>query len=298
MRARPAAQGRRGFVAVRLDANFIPTMPASSPLTTPAAAPTLAEVRVLARGLALLRAFEPANDWKTNAELSSLTQLPKPTVSRITAKLTEAGYLLYSAERAAYRLGTSILALGFVAAANPNLVVLARPLMQQFANEHKVSVVLASSDGDSMVCAEVAHSQAMLFTLRVRAGWRFRMDQSALGRALIGSMGDAERERTLARLADAHPETWSALKAQVKSLVSQMQRRQYCIAAGTLERGTNGVAVVIDTPDGPHSYALGCAAPSNVLSVGRIESEVAPGLLALKQQLEAELGAARERAEG
>ncbi|MGV3572370.1 MAG: IclR family transcriptional regulator [Ramlibacter sp.] len=272
-------------------------MPPSSATSLPEAPQASSEVRVLARGLALLRAFEPANDWKTNAELAAATGLPKPTVSRITAKLTEAGYLLYSGERAAYRLGTSILALGFGAASNPNLVVIARPLMQRFADQHKVSVVLASSDADSMVCVDVAHSQEMMFTLRVRAGWRFRMDQSALGRALIGSMGDAERERMLARLAETDHDTWAALNGQVKSLVTQMQRRQYCIAAGTLERGTNGVAVVIDTPDRPHSYALGCAAPSNVLSVARIESDVGPGLVALKYALEAELGAAGARTE-
>jgi DNA-binding IclR family transcriptional regulator len=287
-----------GHVAtVRLDANFIPMMP-SSPTTSPyEARPASSEVRVLARGLALLRAFEPANEWKTNAELSSVTKLPKPTVSRITARLTEAGYLLYSGERAAYRLGTSILALGYGAASNPNLVKIARPLMQQFADQHKVSVVLASADVDSLVCVEVTHSQAMMFTLRVRAGWRFRMDQSALGRALVGSMGDAERDRMMARLAESDQATWSALDAQIKSLVTQMQRRHYCIAAGTLERGTNGLAVVIDTPDRPHSYALGCAAPSNVLSLTRIESDVGPGLVALKHGLEKELGAAVERTE-
>ena len=270
-------------------------MPQSPAISSPEAPPASAEVRVLARGLALLRAFEPVNDWKTNAELAIVAGLPKPTVSRLTARLTDAGYLIYSGDRAAYRLGTSILALGYGAASNPNLVVIARPLMQRFADQHKVSVVLASSDADSMVCVDVAHSQAMMFTLRVRAGWKFRIDQSALGRALIGSMGDAERERMLARMAEADHDTWSALSGQVKSLVAQMQRRQYCIAAGTLERGTNGVAVVIDTPNRPHSYALGCAAPSNVLSVALIESEVGPGLVALKQALEMQLGAAAER---
>ncbi|MES2248107.1 MAG: IclR family transcriptional regulator [Pseudomonadota bacterium] len=247
------------------------------------------EVRVLARGLAILRAFEPANEWRTNTELATLAELPKPTVSRLTANLTESGYLIYSAERAAYRLSTSVLALGFIAASNRNLVVIARPLMQEFADQHNLSVVLASPDGGSMVCNEVAHSRALLFTLRVRVGSRLRMGQSAVGRALIGSMGDAERDRVLARLEDADHETWSVLQGQVKTVVSQMQRRGYVTAAGTLERGTNGVAVVIDTPDGPHAFALGCAAPSGILSVSRIESEVAPDLLALKRRLEAEL---------
>lgn len=68
-----------------------------------------------------------------------------------------------------------------------------------------------------------------------------------------------------------------------------MSSQGYCVAAGTLEVGTNGVAVVIDTPDGPHTYALGCAAPSNTLAVSRLEQEVAPALIALKAKLEAEL---------
>ena len=153
------------------------------------------EVRVLARGLAILKAFEPANDWRSNTELAESTGLPKPTVSRLTANLTEAGYLAYSAQEAAYRLATSVLTLGFVAASNRDLLVMVRPLMQEFADRYNVSVVLASADGDSMVCHEVAHGSSMLFTLRVRVGSRLQMGFSALGRALIGSMADVERER-------------------------------------------------------------------------------------------------------
>lgn len=247
------------------------------------------EVRVLARGLAILKAFEPANAWLSNTDLAELTGLPKPTVSRITANLTEAGYLRYSADRAAYRLGTAVLSLGFVAASNRNLVAVARPLMQAFADQHNVSVVLASPDAGSMVCNEVVHSRNMLFTLRVRAGSRLRIGQSALGRALIGSMGDAERARFLSKLSHVDPQTWSSLQEQVGAIVTQMKRKQYCLAAGSLEQGTNGVAVVIDTPDQPHSYALGCAAPANTLSVKTIEDEVAADLLALKVRLEQEL---------
>jgi DNA-binding IclR family transcriptional regulator len=106
---------------------------------------------------------------------------------------------------------------------------------------------------------------------------------------LIGSMGDAERARFLSKLSHVDPQTWSSLQEQVSVIVAQMKRKQYCVAAGSLEQGTNGVAVVIDTPDQPHSYALGCAAPANTLSVKRIEDEVAADLLALRIRLEKEL---------
>lgn len=247
------------------------------------------EVRVLSRGLAILLAFEPNNHWLNNSEIAALTHLPKPTVSRLTANLLEAEYLQYSNRRAAYRLSTAVLALGFIAAAHRDFVVLARPLMQQFANQYQVSVVLASPDASSMVCNEVTHGRDMLFTLRVRAGSSLRMDRSALGRALIGAMSEAERTAFLEKLRVTDPQAWKLLKHEVSAAVSQMASDGYCIAAGTLEAGTNGAAVVVDTPEGPHTYALGCAAPSNSLELPRLEQEVIPGLLRLKARLEGEL---------
>lgn len=246
-------------------------------------------VRVLARGLAILKSFEPANEWRTNAEISVATGLPKPTVSRITANLTETGYLRYSSERAAYRLSISVLTLGFVAASNQDMVVLARPLMQSLADRHQVSVVLAAQDGEAMVCHEVAHSRGMLFTLRVQTGSRLRIGPSALGQALIGSMGDAERDRFLNKLAGADRGRLALLRKQFEAAIVQMSQSGYCVALGTLERGTHGVAIVIDTPDQPHAYALGCAAPANTLDLTRIEEEVAPSLLQIKDRLESEL---------
>lgn len=246
-------------------------------------------VRVLSRGLLILCAFEPDNRWLTNSELATCTGLPKPTVSRLTANLLEAGYLQYTAQRAAYRLAPAILALGFAAALHRDFVVLARPLMQQFADEHQVSVVLASPDARSMVCNDVTHGRDMLFTLRVRAGSHLRIDQSALGRAFVGAMGDAEREAFMDKLSTNDAQAWQSLSDTLPDAVAEMSRSGYCVAAGTLESGINGVAVVIDTPEGPHTYALGCAAPANALAVERLEAEVAPGLLALKARLEAQL---------
>jgi len=70
-------------------------------------------VRVLSRGLTLIRAFCPRNRPLNNGELSVATGLTRPTVSRITATLTRMGYLDYLPNQARYRLGEAALALGF-----------------------------------------------------------------------------------------------------------------------------------------------------------------------------------------
>lgn len=246
-------------------------------------------VRVLARGLTILHAFEPDNAWRSNAELSALTNVPKPTVSRITATLTDAGYLIYSPEKAQYKLGPAVLALGYLAASICELTMQARPLMQELADEQNGSIVLASIDGLSMVCQEVCHGRGMLFALRVHPGSRLSLSRSALGRALIGAMAEQERSKLLAAIAQAHPEHWQTLEPEIQASVRQMQMHNYCIASGTLETGTNGIAVVIDTPEQRHAYALGFAVPANQVTGEYLASTVAPRLLEIKRRLEHDL---------
>ncbi|MGE8577931.1 MAG: helix-turn-helix domain-containing protein, partial [Burkholderia contaminans] len=51
------------------------------------------EITALARGLAVLRRIAAADAPVSNRELTELTGIPKPTVSRITATLVSAGFL-------------------------------------------------------------------------------------------------------------------------------------------------------------------------------------------------------------
>lgn len=246
-------------------------------------------VRVLARGLAILRAFEPENSWRSNADLSSIANVPKPTVSRITASLTALGYLIYSPDNAQYKLSPSVLTLGYLAASLSELTVRARPLMQQLADEQNGSIVLASLDGMSMVCHEVCHGRGMVFTLRVHPGSRLSLPRSALGRALIGGMTEQERTRILRAIEQKAPRHWQTLEPEISSSVKQMELHGYCIASGTLEPGTNGVAVVIDTPEKRHAYTLGFAVPAHQVTEEHLASVVAPRLLEIKRALERDL---------
>jgi DNA-binding IclR family transcriptional regulator len=69
-------------------------------------------VTSLARGLEVLRAFQPEDGSLGNQELAARTGLPKPTVSRITHTLTMLGYLDYDARHARYMIAPAVLSLG------------------------------------------------------------------------------------------------------------------------------------------------------------------------------------------
>jgi DNA-binding IclR family transcriptional regulator len=247
------------------------------------------QARVLARGLSILRAFTPRNEWLSNQEIAAKTSLPRPTVSRLTTNLTGLGYLSYSTASRKYRLGTSVLALGFSVLANVDIRVLARPLLQRLADQEDVLVVLASRDAMTMVCNEVCHSSKSIFSLRVNVGSRLVLPYSAMGLALLGAMTPEERAEALRQISRSFKKNWQKLQELIEAAVEQFRRCGFCTTLETLESGINGIAVAIDTPGAPHSFTIGLAGPSFRFPAERLESDLGPKLLAIRRDLETRL---------
>ena len=243
-------------------------------------------VRVLARGLRILKAFQPHNDWLSNQEIAELTGLPKPTVSRLTATLTTLGYLIYSHPRGRYRLNLAVLELGYFALANQGLCSMARPLMQALANREDALVVLAEHDDMAMLCSEVCHSEHSIVSLRVHRGSRLVLPYSAAGRAYLGGLPAAARQALCDEIARRFPKDWPMLSKGIALAASEVAQHGFCITMGSLENGVSGVGVPVHIPNAPYRYALGCAAPSFHFPRDHLEQEIGPALLAVKRQIE------------
>jgi len=255
------------------------------------------EVRVLARGLELLRAFAPRNEWMSNLQLAEAAGLPKPTISRLTSNLTKMGYLEYSQELGRYRLGALVLTLGFAARASMGIQRLAYPLMRQLADREDTTVVLGTREHLSMFCHEVCHGRHMV-ALRVNPGSRLALPYSAMGRALIGVLPEAERISLLKEVGRKFKRDWLQLEADLADAVVQMREKAFCATVGSLESGVNGAAAVVDWPGAPHQYAIGCAGPAARHPRERIERDLGPALLSIKESLERQLShAAADAAE-
>lgn len=249
------------------------------------------EVRVLARGLAILRAFTPRNEWLSNQDIAAVTRLPKPTVSRLVAKLATLGYLVHSETLGKYRLGTSVLTLGFNALANLDVRVVVRPFLQKLADEEDALGVLANRDGMAMVCSDVCHSSKSIFTLRVNPGSRLVLPYSAMGRALLGAMPEKQRAAMLREVRSQFSKEWPRLHTTLAESLEEYQRCEFCLALGSLQTEINGIAVVIETPGAPPSYSLGLAAPSFKLPADYLRKRLGPKLVEIKRIIEARLRA-------
>jgi DNA-binding IclR family transcriptional regulator len=245
-------------------------------------------VTALARGLEVLRAFEPKEGPLGNSELAERSGLPKPTVSRITYTLTKLGYLEYLPRLGKYRIGLGVLALGHECVGGAALRRAARPFMQDFASYADASVALGGRDRLSMVYLDVSRGlQTASFSLDV--GARIPMYRSAMGFAYLWAIPDKARNFLFEAMRKRLGEEWPTVKKQITAAFKSLDRDGFCVAEGTYERAISGAGVALSLQEGTEVYAITCSAPTFQVSTERLREEIGPRLVALATSVKTEL---------
>jgi DNA-binding IclR family transcriptional regulator len=243
-------------------------------------------VTALARGLEILRCFSPQETELSNGELAARTGLPKSTVSRLTRTLVELGYLRQSGR--AYRVGPSVLALGYAALANLRARDAARPTMQALADATQTLVSLSTRDRLSMIYLENCRSAASV-TLRVNVGTHLPLATTSIGRAFLAGLPVAERDFLTAQLAAREGSQWPA---QEKALARELRRYAeagYCLSVGEWEKDTNAAAVPLAAEAGADLLVLSISGPAFAVTAKLLEDDLAPRLVALARHLGAQM---------
>jgi DNA-binding IclR family transcriptional regulator len=203
----------------------------------------------LARGLAILRAFQLDKQLLGNTEITDATGLPKSTVSRLTFTLTQLGYLRYREAFGMYELAAGVVGLAYPYLVNLALPPIARPLMVSLAEKTGTNIGLGVQEGLSILYLEYALGEANP-NRRQRVGFRVPLIRTAMGRACIGAMPPEQRDHLYAELRDHYRDEWPALHDELEDAVNQVEAKGYCIAAGTFQRATSSVAVPFLNTDG------------------------------------------------
>lgn len=233
-------------------------------------------VTALARGLEILRAFEPGHTMLGNQELAERTGLPRPTISRLTYTLTELGYLTYNPRLAKYSPAAGVLALGYACLASFGIRQVAKPLMEELAQELDISVALGTRDRLQMIYLENCQGQGAL-TLRLDVGSRIPLATTAMGRALLAVVPDVERAYLMERMQRHYKDKWPEVKAGIEAAVEEYRTRGYISSRGDWSPDVNAVGVPLVLPDST-VVAFNCGGPSFLLDQQRLDEELGPKL--------------------
>ena len=245
-------------------------------------------VTALARGLDVLSAFRSRDRMLGNQELARRCGLPKSTISRLTYTLTKHGYLEHADDgsgNSGYRLGSAVLALGSAMLARMDMRQLARPLMQELADQSQAMVSLGMRDRLSMIYVENCRSESAL-TLSLDVGSRIPLATTAMGRAYLAVCGERERQDLMERIRELDPAAWPRIREGIDTALARYQEIGCCTSFGEWQRDVNAIAIAFRPPGGRSVMAINCGGPGFNLSREFLLEEVRPQLLALAMRLQ------------
>src|ERR1700751_5477887 len=164
-------------------------------------------VVALSRGLDVLRAFHPNDGLLGNQEIAARTNLPKPTVSRLTYTLTKLGYLTRVPRFEKYPLAPSAMALGYAALANLGVRHLSEPFREEVMRETGGAVAIGGRDRHSMIYFGQSRN-GLTLGVQLDVGSRIPIATTAMGLAYVWSLPPDERAAFLRDLREHYGSRW------------------------------------------------------------------------------------------
>ena len=234
--------------------------------------------RAAARALDILTVFNAGDQFLGNVEIADRTGIPKSTVSRITATLTEMGYLNHDSQIGKYEIGPRVLALSYPLMSKLQVQTHARQRMDELASEANAIVGLAILDDLSVVFIDTAVGDHRNFR-QAQVGYRVPVALTAMGWACLSTMNGNARGNALQRIKAVYPDP--RVSENIQRGIAEVWERGFCISMGSLDPGSNAVGVPYLHPDGRHILAFNLTAPKAILTRKSIETKWGPRLLAL-----------------
>ncbi len=245
-------------------------------------------VSALKRGAAMLQCFSETQRSLTSTELSRLTGVPRPTVTRLANTLVALGLMRQEAPER-YALGAGVVSLARAFLAGLDVRAAARTRMQVLADAANGFVFLAVPNGLDMVIVEICRTRTAMLAPRLDIGSRAPLANSALGRAYLWSLPEDERSRLVDSLRLARGSEWAALEPNLRKALDGAGRSGYCLSVGEFHSEINSVAVPLVGPAGER-MALNCGNAAFLYPEQRLREEIAPQLQAMAEALAADIG--------
>lgn len=211
-----------------------------------------------------LSAYSEPQLLKTIADRCSL---PPSTAHRLLSNLCALGYVCNNGG-GQYRLTYKLFELSSKAVAKSSLIAIAKPHLDALSEQLKESVHLVVREGsDTVYIYKVTHSVGSI-QLASRIGMRIPMHRTAVGKAILSTMGD-DAVRTLLSACDLTPMTRHSLTS-LDDIMLEIEKTRAIGYAVDDEENEDGVLCFAN--------AIGAAGQeaSYAFSVSTIKSFVSP----------------------
>jgi len=250
-------------------------------------------IQTVSNALALLESFSREEELGVT-ELSRRLDLHKNNVFRLLATLEQAGFVEQSSRTDRYRLGARCLELGRSFSRNHGLLRLARPLLEELAEESGEAAHLGILRDFEVVHLDGVVAERLLQT-GLRTGLRLPAHCTALGKALLGC-GTTEVRAAYDRHV-AHAGRLQARTARTETDPSKLMDTLLRVGGegvalddGECEDGLACVAAPVLDGEGRAVAAISLSAPAHRLGADVAGSRWVAPVVAVAERLSRGLG--------
>ena len=216
----------------------------------------------LARGLDVLKLFDASASGLSQKEIADALELPMPSVHRLTALLTERGWLERDRLTRRLRLGLGVARLVPALMAGLRLPELARPHLVRLAATVDETVNVAILDGSDVIYL-LGESADRVLTSRVTVGMRLPAHCVSLGKCLLAQLPEEVARNALGdepyeRRTEHSQTTWSDLAPELATI----RETGVAVSEEEYEIGLISLAVPVSWIDGPGTAAINVSMPA------------------------------------
>ncbi|ATU94682.1 IclR family transcriptional regulator [Phyllobacterium zundukense] len=231
-------------------------------------------VSSLAKGLAVIEAFDAANSRLSITDISRMTGLERATARRCLLTLAELGYAEYDGKF--FTLSPRILRLGHSYLSSTPLPRLMQPFLDQLSERTGESASASVLDGNEIVyIARASHKRVM--SINLNPGSRLPTYCSSMGRVLLASMAEDEARRILetSNLKANTPRTKTSL-ADLMHELQRVREQGYAAIDQELEIGLCSIAVPVRNMRGVTVAAINVGAQAARVSIDEMIERYLP----------------------
>lgn len=244
-------------------------------------------VQSLARGLAVIRAFDADHAELSLSEVARRADIPPAAARRFLRTLESLGYVRSDGRR--FALTPRVLELGFSYLSALSLPETMQPHLERLSRDVDESVSAAVlADTDIVYIARVPTRRIM--TVGITIGTRFPAYATSMGRVLLAELPEARIRSVLAANApQALTDRTITGTGRLLREFARVRAQGWAIVDGELELGLRSLAVPVRGRDGAVAAALNVSASATRDSVERLREHHLPLALETAAAIEADL---------
>lgn len=238
----------------------------------------------LARGLAVIHAFQERKRHLTIAQISHRTEIPRASVRRCLHTLMQLGYVTNNGRT--WSLLPKVLTLGHAYLSSTPMAEAAQPILDRLSDQLDEACSMATLEGEEILYVARSSIPLRLVSVNLSIGSRLPAYCTAMGQILLAGLDDSALQEYLTNVS-LQVRTSRTLRTveALREVLMDTRERGWVISDQELELGLRSLAVPLRDPAGQVVAALNVGTPVSRVTRGELQTRFLPVLLEASREL-------------